>query len=195
MSKNDGEREFRLLPRKPRVSQSTQDRTGWTAGFKMLMHYARRSRSSPGGGSPRPSRPHHQRCAVRITYSRNTTRGQWRAHGRYLERESAAGGTSGFDARETEIPISTSLQSWQSQKDELLWKFIISPPLRTSPKVGRITTPRPRVSDNNAASKREAYLNGLEFVSVAIRNVTDRRSGRKRRACSALKQASPHEAL
>ena len=64
------------------------------------MHYARQSRivkRSALGGIRRFS--YRQRCAVRITYSKNAVRGQWGAHGRYLERESASGREAGFDAQ------------------------------------------------------------------------------------------------
>ena len=63
--------------------------------FKTIAHYARASRSAkkrnaPGrNGSRFPGVPRKQRCAIRVTYSRNTVRGQWRAHGRYIARESA----------------------------------------------------------------------------------------------------------
>jgi hypothetical protein len=76
---------------------------------------------------------------VRITYNKNTTRGQWRAHGRYLERESAAGREAGFNARETGVDISTRLQEWQAGKDGLLWKFIISPEFGDRADLERLT--------------------------------------------------------
>ncbi len=82
--------------------------------------------------------PHRQRCAVRITYSKNTVRGQWRAHGRYLERESAAHGEIGFDAGVT-VPVSHQLQAWQANKDPLLWKFIISPEFGERANLQRLT--------------------------------------------------------
>jgi len=94
----------------------------------MLMHYARQSSARRQGLSSGVRRfPHRQRCAVRITYSKNTVRGQWRAHGRYLERESAAHGETGFDAHKSDVQVSSKLQDWQANKDQLLWKFIISP--------------------------------------------------------------------
>ncbi len=125
----DDERKFRLRPGEPRVSKVRSEGVAWTSGFRMLMHYARQSHGASRQGSSGRSRtlPHRQRCVVRITYSKNTARGQWRAHGRYLERESAAGGDAGFDGREANVQVSTRLQSWQANKDELLWKFIISP--------------------------------------------------------------------
>jgi hypothetical protein len=47
------------------------------------MHYARGMREmGKGGGTGQAagSKPHHQRCAVRVTYLKNRTRGQWKAH-------------------------------------------------------------------------------------------------------------------
>ena len=128
MSKSNDEREFRLRPRKPHVSSGGGETVKWTAGFKRLMHYARQSsRLLSRGTSNRPTRPYRQRCAVRITYCKNATRGQWGAHGRYLEREGAGGAGSCFDACETGIGISARLKEWQAKEDELLWKVIISP--------------------------------------------------------------------
>ena len=85
---NDEERRFRLRPRKP---AARTERIALASAYKTIMHYARmtsRRRRSGGQGSGR-TRPHFQRCAVRVTYTRNSTRGQWRAHGRYVVRESA----------------------------------------------------------------------------------------------------------
>jgi hypothetical protein len=142
MAMTDEEREFRLRPRKPPVACGESKRNAGTSGFKMLMHFARQSRTAirQGSSSGRRSFPHRQRCAVRITYSKNKGGGQWRAHGRYLERERAALGASpGFDARDTGVQISTRLQSWQANKDELLWKFIISPEFGDRADLQRLT--------------------------------------------------------
>jgi hypothetical protein len=138
---NEDEEKFRLRPRKPPASNSKNDSVAWTAAFKMIMHYARQSRGAQasgasGGGA---SRPHRQRCAVRITYPKNAIRGQWRAHGRYLERESAACGTVASDRRESSVPISSRLATWQVQKDELLWKFMISPEFRDRANIQKLT--------------------------------------------------------
>jgi hypothetical protein len=58
-------------------------------------------------------------------------RGQWRAHGRYIARESAtAEGNAkevGFDKPSNELDIEGRLDAWQNGGDERLWKFIISP--------------------------------------------------------------------
>lgn len=138
---SDEDREFRLRPGKPKASRTGGSGAGWTPGFRMLMHYARQSRgmNRPGSSGGRPGVPHRQRCAVRITYLKNRTQGQWRAHGRYLERESAAGGEAGFNAHETDVNISARLQTWQVSKDELLWKFIISPEFGERADLQRLT--------------------------------------------------------
>jgi type IV secretory pathway VirD2 relaxase len=64
---------------------------------------------------------------VRVLYSRNTSKGQWRAHGRYIARESASDRGVGFDGAEESIDIATRLDGWQSANDERLWKLIVSP--------------------------------------------------------------------
>jgi type IV secretory pathway VirD2 relaxase len=66
---------------------------------------------------------------VRVTYTRNTVRGQWRAHGRYIERESAAGNGpgAGFDRAGTGIDVAARIESWQAARDQRLWKLIVSP--------------------------------------------------------------------
>jgi type IV secretory pathway VirD2 relaxase len=70
-----------------------------------------------------------QRCAVRVTYSRSNVRGQWRAHGRYLIRESAATEptAAGFDATTRGVDVAATLEAWQTASDNRLWKIIISP--------------------------------------------------------------------
>ena len=60
-------------------------------GSSCTMHAC--EKPGKGTGSARTvTKPHDQRCAVRVTYLNNRTRGQWKAHGRYLARESAAAG-------------------------------------------------------------------------------------------------------
>jgi len=129
---NDEEREFRLRPRKPVVRR---ERRVLAKAYKTIMHYARmsgvRKRRSSVGARPTPVRPYHQRCAVRVVYSKNTSRGQWRAHGRYLVRESVTfdGDTRGmgFDGNGESDEIAQRLESWQRAGDERLWKIILSP--------------------------------------------------------------------
>jgi hypothetical protein len=63
-------------------------------------------------------------------YTKNATRGQWKAHGRYIARDSATQGRApeaGFDVTERGINIAARLDQWQSAGDERLWKLILSP--------------------------------------------------------------------
>lgn len=134
MSKGD-EKEFRLRPRKPPIPRSDRGPGVWAMAFKTIAHYARasssakRSKGLRGAGAQRTAIPRNQRCAIRVTYSRNAVRGQWRAHGRYIVRESAAiePTTAGFDAEKSGIDIASRLESWQAARDQRMWKVIISP--------------------------------------------------------------------
>lgn len=134
MSKGD-EKEFRLRPRKPPIPRSERGPGVWAMAFKTIAHYARASSSAKrsngfrGAGTQRAAIPRTQRCAIRVTYSRNAVRGQWRAHGRYIARESAATEptAAGFDSQKSGIDIASRLESWQAARDQRMWKVIISP--------------------------------------------------------------------
>jgi hypothetical protein len=70
-------------------------------------------------------------------------RGHWKAHGRYLARESArikdgAKGT-GFNREGEGIDITTLLASWQAAGDERLWKLIVSPEFGDRIDLSRLT--------------------------------------------------------
>jgi type IV secretory pathway VirD2 relaxase len=133
MARTDDERMTRLRPPKPR--HPTDERIAWSSGFKLLMYYARSSRKvrnrGASGGKMGSTRPYLQRCAVRVTYLNNKTRGQWKAHGRYLARESATHENPvegvGFGRADQQIDIAARLEDWQRSGDERLWKLIISP--------------------------------------------------------------------
>lgn len=132
MTKDEGE--FRLRPLKPRIARRTSE-GAWAILFKAVLHYARTSRRRHHGSAvsyrTRLIRPHSQRCAVRATYSRNAIKGQWRAHGQYLARDSATGEAKstavGFDAKGESVEVASTLGEWQQAGDERLWKLIISP--------------------------------------------------------------------
>jgi hypothetical protein len=128
------EREFRLRPRKPPAKTGQTEPRTYATAFKAIMHQARMSRvrRSGAGRSGQTSRKHrHQRCAVRVTYSRNTVSGQWKAHGRYVARESATtqerADGRGFDSVSEACDMTTLLDRWQKAGDERIWKLIISP--------------------------------------------------------------------
>ncbi len=110
------------------------------------MHYARSSRKANNrshGGKGKFTRPYHQRCAVRVTYLKNKIRGQWKAHGRYLGRESASfekdANAVGFDRERVGINIARQLLDWQTAGDERIWKLIISPEFGDRVDLSRLT--------------------------------------------------------
>src|SRR5713226_6259595 len=78
-----------------------------------------RSRFGEGraGGSARAPRTFNQRVAVRVSYSANKNPGQWKAHGRYVARESATQGgraaEAGFNRIQDRLNIAVTLDSWQ----------------------------------------------------------------------------------
>src|SRR5438876_1697650 len=89
-------------------------------------------RKKMSGGYPRSGRaPLSQRCAVRVTYSRNKNAGQWKAHGYYVARERATEkrekNAAGFTRSEMGVDIARRLDTWQRAGDERLFKIIVSP--------------------------------------------------------------------
>ena len=102
--------------------------------FAQMTNRARRRYSQSQSESLRQfrsSRLGSQRVSVRVTYARNKNQGQWKAHGRYIARDTATHGgdpsRAGFDATRTDINISSVLDSWQRAGDERLFKVIVSP--------------------------------------------------------------------
>jgi hypothetical protein len=128
---------IRLRPTKHQRRQPDEAKA-WSRAFKGLLHVARmtssRKRKSAGSGGPaarRTRNPHSQRCAVRLTYSPNRRKGQWRAHGRYIQRESATtiepNQGSGFTATSDRADVAEQLDRWQTAPDPRLFKIILSP--------------------------------------------------------------------
>jgi hypothetical protein len=133
METKDQERAFRLRPRRPPSSGGSHRR--WASGLRQLLRIVQMTgRRGRTGGSVRGSSRRaefSQRCAVRVTYSANKTRGQWKAHGYYIARESATQKddvkAAGFSATEQIVNVSERLASWQAAGDERLFKIIVSP--------------------------------------------------------------------
>ncbi len=128
---------IRLRPPQ-RQRRQPDEAKAWSRAFKGLLHVARmtssRKRKGTGYGGPtvrRQRNPHSQRCAVRLTYSPNRRKGQWRAHGRYIQRESATAiepnQGSGFTATSDRADVSKQLGQWQTARDPRLFKIILSP--------------------------------------------------------------------
>jgi type IV secretory pathway VirD2 relaxase len=100
-------------------------------------------------------------------YAKNTVAGQWRAHGRYVARESATqegdATAVGFDGRGESIDIAERLESWQKAGDERLWKLIVSPEFGDRADLKRLT--------RDLVSQMEKDLGTpLEWVAVAHYN-------------------------
>jgi hypothetical protein len=77
------------------------------------------------------ARQFQRRAIVNVRYSNSRVKGAWKAHGKYLERESAAGRSDGIgherlDGRGEE-PLHSITDQWQRAGDTRLFKIIISP--------------------------------------------------------------------
>src|ERR1700743_1786799 len=131
----DDERPFRLHPRRPRPVRN--ESKIWARGFQQLMHLVRMTtkpvatRSGPNRSSGGCQSRRSQRCAVRVTYTRNKIRGQWAAHGRYIVRDTATAlrqeGVPAFGSVSDGSDVPALLGSWQKARDQRLFKLILSP--------------------------------------------------------------------
>ena len=119
----DGEAEFKIRPRAPRPSRSeNQSLSGFRRVMQLFCSSARKATGAPAA----PRRFHaNQRCAVRVSYSPNKTKGQWRAHGRYLERDSAIGENKPFGNEDGAADLQERLAAWQSAGDRRVFKLIL----------------------------------------------------------------------
>jgi hypothetical protein len=135
------EKPFRLRPRANkhagRDEVSVWSRAGRSV-MRMVRHNSRKPKASSGKGAKktgalanRTSRVRNQRVAVRVTYAQNLTPGHWKAHGRYIARDSASQPTKdlppGFGPDGSVSDIGGTLAEWQGAKDPRLFKLIISP--------------------------------------------------------------------
>jgi type IV secretory pathway VirD2 relaxase len=128
---------IRLRPRKSKHGPNDNPRkyTGILRSMLRIVQMSNRGQKtrSPhsAGGSGRAQRTFSQRVAVRVSYSANKNPGQWKAHGRYVARESATQGgkatEAGFNATEKNLDIASKLDKWQGASDERLFKIIVSP--------------------------------------------------------------------
>ena len=130
---------IRLRPRRSKRNPNDDPRRyagvlGSVLRFAQMTNRARRRRSQSQSESVlqfRSSRLRTQRVSVRVTYAKNKNQGQWKAHGRYIARDTATHGDDpsrvGFDATRTDINIASVLDGWQRAGDERLFKVIVSP--------------------------------------------------------------------
>ena len=138
MANNHKERPIRLRPRPSKRNPNDDPRrfAGAFGSFLRLVQMTSRHRTGERRGLPSPSRPrsshpYGQRVSVRVTYSANKNPGQWKAHGRYIARDTATHegdpSRAGFGAATTDINITSVLDGWQRAGDERLFKLIVSP--------------------------------------------------------------------
>jgi type IV secretory pathway VirD2 relaxase len=128
---------IRLRPRKSKHGPNENPRkyTGVLRSMLRIVQMSKRGQKTRGthsaGGSGRGKRTFNQRVAVRVSYSANKNPGQWKAHGRYVARESATQGgkasEAGFNATEQNLDIAAKVDKWQGAGDERLFKIIVSP--------------------------------------------------------------------
>jgi type IV secretory pathway VirD2 relaxase len=165
----DKEREFRLRPRKP---AARGERRVYASAYKIIMHHARmigvRKRRVVGFGTGTTrTRPYSQRCAVRVLYSKNTSKGQWRAHGCYVARESATHdgdpASGGFSTSQEGIDIAIRLEEWQKASEERMWKLIVSPEFGDRVDLKRLTRDLMSEMQTDLATP-------LEWIAVAHYN-------------------------
>jgi type IV secretory pathway VirD2 relaxase len=68
---------------------------------------------------------------VKVSFRKNLGGSEWRAHGRYIARESARPDAEsrglGFDATRNDIPVPGTLAAWEKAGDPVLWKIVVSP--------------------------------------------------------------------
>ncbi len=173
------EKEFRLRPAKPKVRRQG-DAAAWSVAFKRVMHVARMSRRGVSGSSaPKLASRFSQRCAVRITYSKNAVRGQWRAHGRYIARESASHATdAGFDAERDRVAVGDELGRWQTVGDPRLFKMILSPEFGERVDLQTFTRRLMQQMEQDLGTRLEwvavaHYNTGHPHVHVALRGIRD----------------------
>jgi len=160
MARTDDDREFRLRPPRPPVTRN--EGAAWSNGFKLLMQYARSSKKAGNrgaGGKGKAGRPYHQRCAVRVTYLKNRVRGQWKAHGRYLSRETATFENDlrgvGFSDENKAVDIAGQLADWQAAGDQQLWKLIVSPEFGDRVDLPRLTHEMIKQMEKDLGTKLE----------------------------------------
>jgi type IV secretory pathway VirD2 relaxase len=74
---------------------------------------------------------------------KNKMRGQWKAHGRYIARESASfendAKAVGFSREIEPVDIAGKLQTWQAAGDQQMWKIIVSPEFGDKVDLPRLT--------------------------------------------------------
>src|SRR5262245_48616458 len=122
------EHTFRLGGLGPRIGWQNEGIL-WSGAFRKLMTVVHDTSKQSRASKIKSQRDRifHQRVAIRIRYSKRARPGQWKAHGHYIQRESATAGRTGFDAGPDPVKPSERLNQWQEAGDDLMWKIIVSP--------------------------------------------------------------------
>jgi hypothetical protein len=151
--KEKGERSSRLRPGRVRRATTPPPRvTGTARNLFRLVRLV--SRSSSGGAKATPAfsrsfsstkaAPFQRRAIVNVRYSSARTPGGWKAHGTYIERESAKGdrlppereAATEFESQAPdpdrlglaqEHQLGSLAESWQKAGDKRVFKIILSP--------------------------------------------------------------------
>ena len=151
--KEKGERSSRLRPGRVRRATTPPPRvTGTARNLFRLVRLV--SRSSPGGAKATPAfsrssafmkaATFQRRAIVNVRYSSARTPGGWKAHGTYIERESAKGdrlppereAATEFESQAPdpdrlglaqEHQLGSLAESWQKAGDKRVFKIILSP--------------------------------------------------------------------
>jgi Protein of unknown function (DUF3363) len=112
---------------------------------------------------------------------KNKIRGQWKAHGRYLARESAfekSARAGGFNREREGVDIAGKLESWQDARDQQMWKIILSPEFGDRLDLSRLTRDLINQMEKDLGTRlewaaAEHYNTEHPHVHVVIRGVRD----------------------
>jgi hypothetical protein len=123
---------------------------------------------------------------VRVTYSPNRVAGQWRAHGRYLSRDSATQQgrpDPGFSGTSEQVDVPATLDGWQAAGDERVFKLILSPEFGERLDLVRFTREFMTQAEIDLSRKLEwcavVHTNTVHpHVHVALRGVSEGQSFR-----------------
>lgn len=186
----DDGREFRVRPNRPRSGGQSEARA-WSTALKTVLRYAgtsRRSKASTSVGTGAGiRRKFNQRCAVRTMYTANKTAGQWKAHGRYIARESAGGAvlyrgaSDRGDSRNRPLDPAKELERWQQEGDRRLWKLIVSPEFGERIDLDQLTRDLMERMESDLGTKLEwvavpHFNTEHPHVHIALRGIREDRS-------------------
>lgn len=188
---SDREQDFRLRPNRAHSGGKSEARA-WSSALRTILRYAgtsTRSKAQSGVGSGGAVRRNfNQRCAVRTMYSANKTPGQWRAHGRYIARESSGGTILGqlmsvvqHQGPEAAVEPMKALERWQSEGDPRMWKLIVSPEFGERLDLDRLTRDLMARVEKDLGTKLEwvavTHFNTEHpHIHIALRGVRDDKS-------------------